>query len=990
MARIIFNRSSFAAGVLSKRALANSNSEMYNYALTLGRNCIIDILGGAYKRQGSRFVQVLDSDRVKLVEFLCAQGKSCIAMFTEDGVWFFEYKPLTRTVRKFFMEDLKLGYDDFKELKYFQREHRLFFWVNSAKCFYVIETDSYENFEFTFSTGYNLTPEPKAPLTPSMLLHVSLSSAAKTVSALNESGDVIHGIFTDADVGRKITFKYREKTNSGQSVVYWPEAEIISVADDVAAIQFTAASYIPEAAKSSQGTTTNIREWFISAIGVKGRMGNPSAMSMFQGRLYMAKESYVFASKRTEWPLCFAYGPDEDDGFVAMPSSGNMAGILWMYPVEKLIVGSENGIYLIGNTAQFAEPITAYNFIPVKIGSMGCNSLMPIDAEGDLIFIGTDNRSVYELGITQDGGYVLSQINKISTDLAKTGIIDHAWQQYPRKQYWAVTNDGSLLCCSYDKEEGRRSWSDSVLGGDRAYVLQVESTSESNTDLLWLLVRRETSKGTLITIEYLPKPFDPEEEEIFEQQYTDSGVLLQNRHNIVDIVNSEPFHVGMHMTVADRMTKYINTTGRLLIALLDEKGQNVKTIYENTKKDLSYIGLSEQGFFISAFDNGFTISEKSKARLENSYYAFETSIIVTKIVNENTMDGKHYVRIQTNAPETYDQMKQGMFIVLRNTGFKGLDNVPFRIRNVSPSGFRLADMSNHRIDLKLEGELNDNAELFCGKILKPDMLSCQDGYIIFGENIFNETIDNAVLHTARLAQIKGATDYNGSEYNLKLIESGEDSWKYGLYHDEPDEEGIIYTANSSDFGTYDKLLETNGYAYFYFQFVAKKDIKHLIGQEVCYTINGNWPYSKVFVLEEDMFSDNDLFRLYRPSASTDFGLPYRYEIETTDLAGGSLFGSSEGSVGTQTSVVLTVYASLGGQYGPCQPEDERDAKNILQDIKYPFTGVVDRETPLVSASIKMPLSNGREVTGRKVYVRHDEPLSFNVLSIVQDVTVSDG
>ena len=63
--------------------------------------------------------------------------------------------------------------------------------------------------------------------------------------------------------------------------------------------------------------------------------------------------------------------------------------------------GAENGLHLVGNPAQYAEIITNLNFTVVKIGSMGCSSILPQDADGNLIFVGTDNRSVFEIGITQ-------------------------------------------------------------------------------------------------------------------------------------------------------------------------------------------------------------------------------------------------------------------------------------------------------------------------------------------------------------------------------------------------------------------------------------------------------------------------------------------------------------------------------------------------------------------------------------------------------------
>lgn len=989
MARVRINRNSFGAGVLSKRAQANSSSEMYNYGLTMCRNMIVDVLGGAYKRQGSRFVAELLSDRVKLVEFLYAPGRSCIVMFAEDGIRFYEYISSSNRVRDDkvgYTEQNKLTYEDFQNLKYFQMENKLYFYVDSKKCFWSIQREPKTEFKFEVTPGYKFKPEPKAPYTPTMLLRVTKQAGSFKLETLDEEGHEEPGIFTAEDVDRKISFKFRKEVSSERANIYWPEVKINAVENGIVTNATLTAGSTKEVFSEESLKT---REWFISAIGEKGRLGNPSALTMFQGRLYMGKDTYVFASKRTEWPFCFAYGAEEDDGFVQRVTSGNMGDILWMYPIEKMIIGTADGVYLVGNTAQFAEALTNYNFVSIKIGSMGCSSLPPIDAEGCVVFVGTDNRSVHELEITQDGGYVISQINRLSEDLAKTGIIDHAWQQYPRKTYWVVTQDGSLVCCSYDKGSGIHAWHDHVLGGKNAFVLQIETTKESNTDLLWMIVRREVNGKAKVFLEFFAPPFDPVEEDEFEQRYTDSGVMVQQKCTIKDIVNANSFHVNIEYDEQfEILMKYMDTGyGHLLVAF-----DSLSKIYDNP--DLSYYRLSRNGFFISAYGNGFTLSAKNRTKMEQAVYLFETFVGITKIENKTDISGANVVFVQSSVPELLSKLSNNNeVLIFKNTGYTNLDNRPFRIYNPSAAGFFLAGMNGYPINLKLEGNFNSNGtKLYIGKRELPTGITCKDGYVEFGENVFDEAVDKAVLHTARFSRIKGATKYNGHDYSLKLtnIDADKSRYQYGLYHNVKDPEGLEYVAASYGYGAYDKLLEVNGYAYFYFKKISKNVIKHLIGQTVCYTINGNFPDARFFELTEDKFDEDGNFVLAQESAATDFGLPYTCELETTPLAGGSMFGSSEGSVGTQTEVVLILYASLGGQFGPYAPKDSNEEKLILEDIKYPWQDTVGKERQLESSSIRVPIQNNKDVTLRQVYLRQEEPLSFNVLSIVQDVVVSDG
>ena len=547
--------------------------------------------------------------------------------------------------------------------------------------------------------------------------------------------------------------------------------------------------------------------------------------------------------------------------------------------------------------------------------------------------------------------------------------------------------DGSLACCSYDKGSGIRAWSDHVLGGKNAFVLQCETTMESNTDLLWLVVRREVDGEAKVFLELLPPPFDPVEEDEFEQRYTDSGVMIQNKRSIENIVNASSFFVDIQYNEEQftNLSQYLNlTSGNLIVAL--EGG--VRT-YINP--ELNYNNLGLDGFFVSAFGGAYTISEKNRPKMENAWYLFETSIAIKEIRNRDGIGTEHYIFVATANANNLLAHLDNEVLVLTGTGIEGLDNRCFRIYNPSPAGFLLAGINGGPISIDLENEPDvKNIRMYIGKRAVPNGISCRDGYIEFSENIFNESVNGAELHTARLSMIKGATKYNGYDYSLKLTNIDNNKYRYGLYYNAEDEEGIEYVANSFGYGTYDQLLDENGFAYFYFQFVSREEIKHLIGQTVCYTINGNFPYRVFFDLTEDMFDAEGKFRLYQSSASTDFGLPYTAELETTPLSGGSMFGSSEGQVGTQTEVVLSMYASLGGQFGPYAPKDAEEEDLILEDIQYPFADVVGKERQLETSSIRVPIQNNKDVTLRKVYLKHDEPVSFNVLSIVQDVVVSDG
>jgi hypothetical protein len=675
-----------------------------------------------------------------------------------------------------------------------------------------------------------------------------------------------------------------------------------------------------------------------------------------------------------------------------------MGQILWMFAMEKLIVGTADGLYLIGNSAAYAEPITTKTFVAHKIGYMGCNSLPAINTEDDMLFIGPDNRTVYKLTLTQDGGYIISCINRLSDNLATTSIIDSAWQQYPRKIIWFITNDGGLEGCTYDKEGNTSKWHAHTLGGKNTYALQCETTHEAGHDLLWLIVKREVRGQLFISLEVMPPPYDPINEDIFKQMYGDSAVMVNNRYHIKNIKNSGSYFVNIEYTEDEFeiLQNYINKgRGHLIIVLLNDSGM-ASLVYDNS--EVNYFNFERDGFFIDAYDRKYIVSEESNSVIENSYMVVPISVTVQSFENKSSRYINNAVWVNINPAHVQLFGDIGNMIVLfKNTGYEGIDNRVFVALDIAGTGFFLGDETGNLVSIPLEGEFTEENQIYIGKRERPDSIQAQDPIVEFGENLFEEAVEdpNRKYHTCRMAEIKGAHVYNGQEFYLRLIRIEEDRYLYGMYYvpedfdqeeEVPDLGPIKFVAYTSGFGIYDTLTENNGYAYFYFNKIASSQIAHLIGQDVYYSINGNWG-EDIFTLTDDMIEEGG-FKLERSGIVVTIGLPYTSELMPVALAGGSLFGSSEGSIGTQKEVVLMMYASLGGQYAPYKPGAGEE--EILLDIPYPWSDTVDKEKQLVTSGIKVPIWGNKDPAIRTVYLTHTAPLSFNVLSIVQDVVVSDG
>jgi hypothetical protein len=106
------------------------------------------------------------------------------------------------------------------------------------------------------------------------------------------------------------------------------------------------------------------------------------------------------------------------------------------------------------------------------------------------------------------------------------------------------------------------------------------------------------------------------------------------------------------------------------------------------------------------------------------------------------------------------------------------------------------------------------------------------------------------------------------------------------------------------------------------------------------------------------------------------GYSYNSDLKTLradpTIAGTS---SSQGMMGRIDNILLRFYRTVGGKYGP--------DSNTLSPIVYrdPFDPM-DTPVPFFSGDVKLPMDLGRD-RKRQIFVRQDQPLPFNLLSMIQ-------
>lgn len=156
---------------------------------------------------------------------------------------------------------------------------------------------------------------------------------------------------------------------------------------------------------------------------------------------------------------------------------------------------------------------------------------------------------------------------------------------------------------------------------------------------------------------------------------------------------------------------------------------------------------------------------------------------------------------------------------------------------------------------------------------------------------------------------------------------------------------------------------------------ATKDItglEHLEGREVLVMGDG--------YLFDPMTVENGSVSLPEAVTNVVVGLPYTMILEQPDFnTTVSGIGNIQGMQQTVNTVILRLSNSFGGEIGP--------DKNTLHDIMYDV-GAMDLGEPcLYSGDKGITMGSGGFNKHGRVYIRHDKPYPFTLLSIVRGVTL---
>lgn len=253
------------------------------------------------------------------------------------------------------------------------------------------------------------------------------------------------------------------------------------------------------------GSTDPVRTWKRGMWS--DAQGYPVSVTAGYGRLWFGRGTYLWASKSDDF-VSFEEGTEDNQAFSRRLATPSSEGIRYLRFLNNVIIGTKTG-ELIGIPNTSSEPVGPANFQTVPSTFKGGSSIMPVEADGSVIFIDRTKRKVLQFTpnpkALSESSYIAIDLNELSPDLMWDGITDMAIQRLPEPRIFVVLASGIVRSLLFRRDVGDlgiAAWS--TLRAARGGIIEnVNVVPQNDEDAVYFIVRRVLNGQTVRTIERL-------------------------------------------------------------------------------------------------------------------------------------------------------------------------------------------------------------------------------------------------------------------------------------------------------------------------------------------------------------------------------------------------------------------------------------------------------------------------------------------------------
>lgn len=1040
MARIKIDRNNFSLGIINKAVQGNTDLDKYDNALDDCVNFQINHTGGVSKRGGTKFADIIreTSTNMFFKPF----------MYDIDNVYMFLFKDnlvnIYDTDGNYYthLNIDNLQASEIKQYDFFQEGNYLYFLTGTHGLCRIKRNDTFTTPLNAFTFEFNL-PYNNEGLTFCNTYPIAVKPDRDHDDANNQiTFTVVNAEHPDDPTHFPPDLQYRDYYANANDLhkhlilTYIFEDSSISVYYvEITAITNPANAYPvitgrldrkkcqnPEPLHPDDPNDKSIKlpsldanyRWQLCGFSDSVR-GLPQLCAMYEGRLFICKTNQYptgiwGSSLLYDDVLDFYAGSRSVDGLQYKIKLNNSHSIKWLTTIGKIFIGSSDGVYLAGAATANEEAITPGNFRSRLLSNIGVNDLKPVQGMDTVFFVDNSNKNVHEIVYSGDVGmYQVNDISLLSNDLTQSGITCHAWQQQPVKTYWCAVKNGFLCSLTYLKNNGIFAWARHELGGDNVSVEDICVMKYGKNDYLWILTRRELRGHIVRAVEMLSPPFNAVLQDEFKQSYLDFSVTHEIKYTISNITKSVTSVIDFnHLPIAE------------LNNLKDLARYNENKLYLLKRyRGIPPIGLPEVSLHVA--DKFDYINNRALFLQKYVFAGGETDVEYLPFDNEHI-------------PATFDVIFTRMGIIKKVVHIAGatrlyldtiLHIIQFRNYRIflyksgllyAPFGGEIdinthyegvafniinIDINEHYIDIRGDtmpkpdpadpgrniGLAEDSAVYI--DIQRYEVIASRPTEITISSvfNTLEPDIRNQFLNKEiYINKVFGMTDINNTRALIHHVRADTDAQGnptavLDIYINYKDQ-NIMY--DTSSYHLYNTLIDRNGNIYIYFNEFTSSKLRELIGERLSVCCDGNYIGEQVVGERTVIPPPTDgLITLENSCMHCVVGYKYVSELVTLNPSKGSVINSVVGSKKYNKSIYLQLNNSLGGDY-------RIGRKGEFFAIPYEgLYGNLNKPSMLKSGTVKCVTLGPSEPYDSTITIRHDEPVSFNLLSITQDVYVSD-
>ena len=217
--------------------------------------------------------------------------------------------------------------------------------------------------------------------------------------------------------------------------------------------------------------------------------GYPSAVELYQGRLWWAGKQNIWASESDAYET---FDPDLEGDSRPISRSigyGTVDNINWMVGASRLIIGTDSR-ELSAQSSADDEPLTQDNFSLKDASTNGSERISPVKLDKTIIY--ASGYKVFQLAPIDGYEYEPIDLSSLVPDIGSPSIVALGIQRKPDTRVHVVLSDGTTAIFVYDSTEGVQGWVKTQTDGTVSDVVVFPGTEE---DTIYYHIER-TIDGT--------------------------------------------------------------------------------------------------------------------------------------------------------------------------------------------------------------------------------------------------------------------------------------------------------------------------------------------------------------------------------------------------------------------------------------------------------------------------------------------------------------